>query len=279
MEWRGSPVAIRCDNGPENISGLIQAWADRKGIRLDYIQPGKPQQNAYVERFNRTVRFWGTNLTANTLFGSSKEAVKEQAQRLSALGFNLVRIHHHDSHWVNPNIFGDAKFVKDTQRINTEMQDKIDWWIKCLKDEGIYVWLDLHVQRAFKAGDNIYGFAEISKGKDQADLKGYSYVNITIQQAMKRFAEAYVTRVNPHTGLAYKDEPAIAAMLITNENDITHHFGNALLPDKKVPDHNKLYKSEADAFARTPQPAGGQGVALLGAWAVEDFPQRSGTAL
>lgn len=57
IEWRGSPSVIRCDNGPENISGLIQAWADRKGIRLEYIQPGKPQQNAYVERFNRTVRY------------------------------------------------------------------------------------------------------------------------------------------------------------------------------------------------------------------------------
>ncbi len=57
MEWRGQPAAIRCDNGPENISGLIQAWADRKGIHLEYIQPGKPQQNAYVERFNRTVRY------------------------------------------------------------------------------------------------------------------------------------------------------------------------------------------------------------------------------
>jgi putative transposase len=57
IEWRGSPAVIRCDNGPENISGLIQAWADRSGIRLDYIQPGKPQQNAYVERFNRTVRY------------------------------------------------------------------------------------------------------------------------------------------------------------------------------------------------------------------------------
>jgi putative transposase len=57
IEWRGKPTAIRCDNGPENISGLIQAWADRHGIRLGYIQPGKPQQNAYVERFNRTVRY------------------------------------------------------------------------------------------------------------------------------------------------------------------------------------------------------------------------------
>ena len=57
IEWRGRPDAIRCDNGPENVSGLIQAWADRHAIRLDYIQPGKPQQNAYVERFNRTVRY------------------------------------------------------------------------------------------------------------------------------------------------------------------------------------------------------------------------------
>ena len=57
IEWRGKPSAIRCDNGPENISGLIQVWAERQGIRMDYIQPGKPQQNAYVERFNRTVRY------------------------------------------------------------------------------------------------------------------------------------------------------------------------------------------------------------------------------
>ena len=57
IEWRGKPVAIRCDNGPENISGAVQSWAARRHIRIDYIQPGKPQQNAYVERFNRTVRY------------------------------------------------------------------------------------------------------------------------------------------------------------------------------------------------------------------------------
>ena len=57
IEWRGKPMAIRCDNGPENISGLVQRWAEQWHIRMDYIQPGKPQQNAYVERFNRTVRY------------------------------------------------------------------------------------------------------------------------------------------------------------------------------------------------------------------------------
>ena len=57
VEWRGKPAAIRCDNGPEYISGAIQNWAAEWGIRLEHIQPGNPQQNAYVERFNRTVRY------------------------------------------------------------------------------------------------------------------------------------------------------------------------------------------------------------------------------
>jgi putative transposase len=54
--WRGRPLAIRVDNGPEYISGTLQNWAERAGIALMYIQPGKPQQNAYIERYNRTVR-------------------------------------------------------------------------------------------------------------------------------------------------------------------------------------------------------------------------------
>jgi putative transposase len=57
IEWRGKPAAIRCDNGPEYISGELRSWAERQSIRIEYIQPGNPQQNAYVERFNRTVRY------------------------------------------------------------------------------------------------------------------------------------------------------------------------------------------------------------------------------
>lgn len=57
ISWRGSPSVIRCDNGPEYISAALQSWANRRSIRIEYIQPGNPQQNAYVERFNRTVRY------------------------------------------------------------------------------------------------------------------------------------------------------------------------------------------------------------------------------
>ena len=56
IEWRGKPKTIRSDNGPEYISAEFKAWADKRGIRLLFIRPGKPQQNAYIERFNRAVR-------------------------------------------------------------------------------------------------------------------------------------------------------------------------------------------------------------------------------
>ena len=55
--WRGKPLAIRCDNGPEYLSAAIVEWARAWSIKLEYIQPGKPQQNAYVERLNKTVRY------------------------------------------------------------------------------------------------------------------------------------------------------------------------------------------------------------------------------
>ena len=56
IEWRGKPGAIRVDDGPEYISAKLKGRAEKQNISLGHIQPGQPQQNAYIERYNRTVR-------------------------------------------------------------------------------------------------------------------------------------------------------------------------------------------------------------------------------
>ena len=57
IAWRGRPKRIRSDNGPEYLSDLMAAWCVQHDIEHVFTQPGNPHQNAYVERFNRTVRY------------------------------------------------------------------------------------------------------------------------------------------------------------------------------------------------------------------------------
>ncbi len=70
IEWRGAPKNIRCDNGPELIGQTMLEWATKRRITLIHTLPGNPQQNAYVERYNRTVRY---DWLAQNLFGSLQE--------------------------------------------------------------------------------------------------------------------------------------------------------------------------------------------------------------
>lgn len=55
-ESRGLPQSVTVDNGPEFVSKALDEWAYRKQLRLRFIEPGKPQQNAYIESFNGKFR-------------------------------------------------------------------------------------------------------------------------------------------------------------------------------------------------------------------------------
>lgn len=57
LVWlNGKPKQITCDNGPEFRASRTQEWAEKKGIKLNFIQPGKPMQNAFIESFNGKFR-------------------------------------------------------------------------------------------------------------------------------------------------------------------------------------------------------------------------------
>ena len=227
-----SPINLSfLNDGPAGQHGFVTSKADQL-----FFADGTP------------AKFWGANLMAGALFSTSDSNIKLHAKRIAQLGFNLIRIHHHDSRWVKPNIFKNP--TDNTLDLSENSLRKLDWWIKCLKDEGVYVWLDLHVGRVFTKNDRVDSFDDLAKAQNSAEVKGFNYYNDSIQQRMQSFNQAYLSHLNSFTGLAYKDDPAVIALLLTNENDLTHHFGNALLPNKGVPVHSQLFSRDVQQFAQ-----------------------------
>jgi putative transposase len=93
LEWRGKPERLRVDNGPEFIAQAMEDWCNDRGIELSFIQKGKPHQNGFIERFNRTFRdevldvFAFDNLNQARLFTRAWMWVYNNERPHSSLGY------------------------------------------------------------------------------------------------------------------------------------------------------------------------------------------------
>jgi hypothetical protein len=233
LRWDVSPVDLsflNADDRPAGQHGMVKVDGDRL-----VFEDGTP------------ARFWGANLSGPVLFLTPRENIPRQARRMAQLGYNLMRIVQHESNWVKPNIFGAD--YRDTRHLDRRSLDSLDYWIKCLKDEGIYVWLDMHYLRELKPGDGVsLGRDEIAREKNV--FFGFNYVNPELMKLMKDFQHQYLGHVNRYTGMAYKDDPTVIGVLITNENDLSFHFGLSFLPDRRKPVHKAIFDREAQAFSQ-----------------------------
>ena len=203
------------------------------------------------------VRFWGASVAAGSIYQLKNDkpdfaVIDAQAKRLAQLGYNIVRLTHVDSFFVDPSFL--VRNNNRSDQINDAGLNCLFYWVKALKEQGIYCVVDMITYRPFFKGDNIPGWDEIARhraqGNNGALVEGYSYINDRIQELWETTSKQLVTRISPYTGIALKDEPDVMAIVIWNENDLTLRGGLTFLGDKGNPFHRKLFLEKLDSFSK-----------------------------
>ena len=162
------------------------------------------------------MKFFGVCLSGSANFPEHDYAEKT-ARRLSEAGVNCVRTHWMDSEFNTPNIFAFTKGrrLPDTRKLDERSMDRLDYLIFCLKQQGIYIYLDNLTFRKFKSGDGVAFAEELAPA-----AKPYSIFDPKLIELQKEYATQLWTHLNPYTGLRYYEEPAVILTEITNENDL-----------------------------------------------------------
>lgn len=195
-------------SSPVDVSFLLDAPAGRHG----FTQAGADGHLAFADGMR--ARFWGVDMMADACFPSRADAPR-LAARLARNGVNMVRLHHIDAPWSDPNVFNPRR--NDTQQLDARSLDKLDYFVAQLRKAGIYVYLDLLTNRHFKAGDRVRNGVTIEDG-----LKIVAHFDPRIKQLHKKYIRQLLTHVNPYTGLRWLEDPALALMEVINEDSLLY---------------------------------------------------------
>ncbi len=234
-----------------DFSSLLDAPAGKygpvviRGGRFEY--EGKPGAQS---------RFYGVNLcfAANFL---SKENSESLAKLLSLSGYNSVRFHHFDRQL-------SVKNQPSTAGLDPVEMDKLDYLFKCLKDRGIYITIDLFISRQFKKGEIPELNREIT---EHGDFKASVFILDSAMKNFQDFSKALLLHVNPYTGMAWKDDPALLFISLVNEDNIFSCWS-----DK--PDIKAIYEAKFEEWLKAKGSSGAVGearVRLLNAFLVETY--------
>ena len=217
---------INADNSwNKDLSGFYEYEqpdiAKLKGSALDasFVLDGPAGKYGFVkadgdgfvcvdENGNKTpIQFWGTNLGGDGLFPKTHEEADMIADSIAASGFNLVRLHKADGP-VDNTVFGFR--ATSGKKLDESQMDKFCYLLYALKQRGIYTFLDIHCSRKVYADDGLDGL----KG-----FGGVMYYDNDVITLLEDYAEMLLNYQNPYTGLALKDDPAMACIDIKNENN------------------------------------------------------------
>ncbi len=189
----------------------------------------------------RRWRIWGQNLT----FGASvlpREIAPTVARRLAKFGINCIRLHHMDHRYprgilmrhsgttpvYEPAQSGIARRdVEPTRSLDPEAMARLDYFVACCKDNGVYIDLNLNVSRSFTVADGVKEVDWLGYGK------ALTYFDPRLIFLQKEYARQLLDHVNPFTGNRYAEEPAVAIVELVNENSVLESWVKGRLRGKQ----------------------------------------------
>ncbi|MBS1369609.1 MAG: hypothetical protein HPZ91_06590 [Lentisphaeria bacterium] len=222
-EWKAFEYHRNVEKGSAlDFSGRLDAPAGKYGP----VVAGPDGRFVFRDRPDVPVRFYGANFVGDSQL-PNREQAEELADRMARFGFNAVRIHHHDNEIYD-------RSGREPSRIDPERMDRLEYFLACLKKRGIYYTTDVYVSRRNIPGSELGRKEGIAA---PAEYKALFYVDDAVYADWEKWARAFLCRVNPHTGLALKDDPALITLSLVNE-------GNPEVWWSRSPRAAELYKAK-----------------------------------
>ncbi len=178
--------------------GLLDAPAGKYGRVI-----AKDGHFSFEKAPAKIQRFYGTNIYFGICF-PEKEQAEKIADMVASCGYNSVRFHHFDEYLASKDDHSRTTLDKDKM-------DKFHYFFKCLKERGVYITIDLFTCRKLS-----YGVGTPSSQEPKLAM----LLNDEMMENLLQFSKNLLCGINPYTGLAWKDDPALAFVSCINEDPI-----------------------------------------------------------
>jgi hypothetical protein len=233
-----------------DMSGLIDKPAGRHGFLR---RRGKD----FVFQDGTAVKFWAICASMT----ETVEAQRQQARFYAKHGINMIRQHPLES------VLGTLKGTAGNRYFDPEKLDKWDKWFSILKENGIYMTWSVFYHHVVLPDQGIDSdlYNELPDRGPGKDTYGMATFTEEYQNSQWQYVNLLLNHVNPYTGIAYKDDPALAVIECRNEDSVFFHnpLGDKFVKGLSCPNHGGRLKLLWQQWVRNEY---GTDAALAAAW-------------
>ncbi len=229
--YRNDPLAVRAlnptfDELPDSSLIDFSFLLDPPAGKYGFVTVGD-DGHFHFEKSGKRIRFWGVTVAASHI-DIPKERIRQAVDVIARAGCNILRLHEIDNrggekyNLVRRNIIDEAyPHNNDSRHFDAEYRDRIDYWIYCAKQKGIYVYLVIKGYRTFRPGDGVAAAHRLVR-----KAKPYGFFDSRLIELEDEYIVKWLfEHKNPYTGLPNGLDPAVCMLELENEDSLFFNPG------------------------------------------------------